>query len=92
MEQQSDLSPLILKDVIAIINNDDENSLSHSIKKLNQSGGIIYINTPIININKKSKLELSGINKGRIIGLNNLTMNIQLYILKIQEIKKKEKE
>ena len=78
MEQQSDLSPLILKDVIAIINNDDEKALHHSITKLNQSGGIIYINTPIININKKSKLELSGINKGGIIGLNNLTMNIQL--------------
>ena len=69
MEQKSDLSPLMLKDAIAIITNDDEKSLRHFIKIINQNGGIIYINTPIINIIKISKLELTDIHNGGIIGL-----------------------
>ena len=37
-------------DAIQTITNDDESALSEALKKLNKSGGTIYINTPIINI------------------------------------------
>ena len=55
---------------VATIKSDNEKELADAISKLNKSGGIIYIDTPIINvIYKTSKIKLSGSIKGGIIGM-----------------------
>ena len=56
-------------DAIQTITNDDESALSEALKKLNKSGGTIYINTPIINISSKVKIELKGTSSGGIVGM-----------------------
>ena len=53
--------------VIDIIESDNENALREAIKKQNEEGGIIYINTKIINIYLDKPIELKGIS-GSIIG------------------------
>ena len=54
--------------VVAVITSDDEIELIEAVKILNKSGGTIYINTPIININRASTIELSGLLSGGITG------------------------
>jgi len=54
--------------VIATIAKDSEKDLISAIKTLNTKGGIIYINTPVINISVTSTLKLSGTTSGGIIG------------------------
>ena len=67
--ERNDIPSTEFKDSIGIITKDDEESLRALIKELNIKGGIIYINTPLININQQSRLELSGNIKGGIIGI-----------------------
>ena len=67
--ETNDILSLEFTDSIGIITKDDEESLRTLIKELNIKGGIIYINTPVIHINQKLKLELSGEIKGGIIGI-----------------------
>ena len=56
--------------ILAYITNDNETELREAIEKLNTiGGGIIYIDTPIINIIKNSPIELSGLLEGGIIGM-----------------------
>jgi len=55
-------------EIIDIIKSDNESLLFEAINKLNEFGGIIIINTPIINI-KGSSLKINGDLKGSIIGL-----------------------
>lgn len=57
----------ITEAVIDIIESDNENALREAIQKQNEEGGIIYINTKIINIYLDKPLELKGIS-GNIIG------------------------
>ena len=52
---------------ITTITSDSESALTTAIKTLNKSGGIIYINTAVINISSTSTLTLSGTNSGGII-------------------------
>ena len=54
---------------IARITSDNEDDLVDAIAKLNKSGGIIYIDTPIIHIKSAISLTLSGSIEGSIIGL-----------------------
>ena len=56
-------------DEITTITKDDESELEAAIEILNESGGTIYIDTPIINLAKESSLLLSGKLPGGIIGL-----------------------
>ena len=54
---------------IATIIEDNESALLEAVKKLNKKGGIIYINTPVININIKSPIKLKSFIEGGIIGI-----------------------
>ena len=56
-------------DVISTITKDDESELCDAIKKLNKNGGIIYINTPVINISSKCQVQLSGSKAGGLVGM-----------------------
>ena len=53
---------------IATITKDDETSFIAAVKKIASSGGVVYVNTPIINISTKSTIKLSGSSSGGIIG------------------------
>jgi len=53
---------------IATITSDSEKDLTNAISTLNSKGGVIYINTPVINISSKSTLKLSGTKAGGIVG------------------------
>ena len=55
--------------VIGTITKDDESSLRDAVKKLNKNGGIIYIDTPVINIKTKDKIQLTGSNPGGLVGV-----------------------
>ena len=57
------------EDAIATITKDDESALREALNTLNKKGGTIYINTPVINIKKKEKLQLTGSNPGGIVGI-----------------------
>ena len=54
--------------VIATIAKDSEKDLISAIRTLNTKGGVIYIDTPVINISSTSTLKLSGTTSGGIIG------------------------
>ena len=54
---------------IATINSDNEAALLNAVATLNKSGGVIYINTSIINISSMSTILLSGTISGGIIGM-----------------------
>ena len=54
---------------VAIIRSDDEMDLFFAISKLNDNGGVIYINTPIIHINRFHTFQLSGTKPGGIVGM-----------------------
>ena len=53
---------------ITTINSDNQNELISAVSKLNKNGGVIYINTAIINISSKSTINLSGSKSGGIVG------------------------
>ena len=55
-------------DTITTITKDSESELLEAIKILNSKGGIIYINTPVINISTTSTIKLSGSKAGGIVG------------------------
>ena len=57
------------EDGIATITEDDEAALREAVNILNKNGGTIYINTPVINIKTKDKIQLTGTNPGGIIGM-----------------------
>ena len=57
------------EDILDIINSDNENILREAIKKQNINGGIIYINTTIINIKEESSIDIKGDAPGGIIGI-----------------------
>ena len=54
---------------IATITSDSESDLKKAISTLNKKGGIIYINTSVINISSTSTLNLSGKLSGGIVGV-----------------------
>ena len=54
---------------ITTITEDDELALRDAVKKLNKNGGTIYINTPVINIKTKDKIQLTGSNPGGLVGI-----------------------
>ena len=54
---------------IATIIEDNESALFEAVEILNKKGGIIYINTPIINISIKSPIRLISSIEGGIIGI-----------------------
>ena len=64
-----DKNKLIIDDIIATINTDNETEFREAINILNIMGGIVYINTSIINIEIDSTIELTGPTAGGIIGL-----------------------
>ena len=53
---------------ITTITSDNETEFLVSIEKLNRNGGTIYIDTPIITINERFKISISGQLPGGIIG------------------------
>ena len=53
---------------ITTITSDNEKALLDAVKILNKSGGVIYINTPIIKISTTSTIKLSANVEGGIIG------------------------
>jgi len=57
------------EDEITTITKDDESALREALNTLNNKGGTIYIDTPVINIKKKEKLQLTGSNPGGIVGI-----------------------
>ena len=57
------------KDEIATITEDNESALREAVNTLNKNGGTIYINTPVINIKTKDKIQLTSSNPGGIIGV-----------------------
>ena len=50
------------------IKSDSESELREAIDKINENGGKIYIDTPVINIGEKSSLEIKAEKEGSIIG------------------------
>ena len=56
-------------DVITTITSDDESALSQALFYLWKKGGIIYIDTPIINFKEQGSLSVTGTLKGGIIGI-----------------------
>jgi len=56
-------------DAISTITKDDESELYNAVQTLNKSGGIIYINTPVINMTSKCQILLSGTSAGGIVGI-----------------------
>ena len=65
---KSDIVSLAETDEIVTITKGDETELLNAVKKLNSSGGTIYINTEVINISSKSTIKLSGTKAGGIVG------------------------
>jgi len=55
-------------DTVATITKDNEKELLDAVSKLNKSAGIVYINTPVINISSKTTILLSGSVAGGIVG------------------------
>ena len=53
---------------ITTITSDNEKALLDAVKTLNKSGGVIYINTPIIRISSTSTINLSSSIAGGIVG------------------------
>ena len=56
-------------DTVATILSDNEIDLFLAISKLNNNGGVIYIDTPIIYISRFSKFNLGGTKSGGIVGV-----------------------
>ena len=54
---------------IATITSDSESALLSAVTTLNKSGGVIYINTAIINVSSTSTIKLSGSKSGGIVGM-----------------------
>ena len=54
---------------ITTITSDSESALLSAVSTLNKSGGVIYINTAIINVSSTSTIKLSGSKSGGIVGL-----------------------
>ena len=54
---------------IATITKDDEQALRNAVDILNKNGGVIYINTPVINISGTTTINLSSNVLGGIIGV-----------------------
>ena len=54
---------------IATITSDNESALLSAVKTLNKNGGVIYINTPIINISTTSTIQLTSTKSGGIVGM-----------------------
>lgn len=80
--------PIILtQEVIDVINADDESVLREAIKIQNMNGGIIYINTTIINIKIESSLEIKGDIPGGIIGIKQSSGEYP--IINFEELRKK---
>ena len=67
-EENNKLKSLADDDEIATIISDNENELGEALKVLNEYGGTIYIDTPIINI-QRTLITLSGTQPGGIIGV-----------------------
>ena len=57
-----------LATTIAKITSNNEKALIDAVKILNKSGGVIYINTPIIKVSITDTIKLSGSVEGGIIG------------------------
>ena len=55
--------------VIETITSDDEEALRDAIQIVNKIGGIIYIDTPVINISSITSISLNGYSSGGIIGV-----------------------
>ena len=66
---KSNFISLAETDAIATITKDSESELLDAVKKLNSSGGTIYINTPVINISTTSTIKLTGTTAGGIVGM-----------------------
>ena len=54
---------------IITINSDNETEFVDAIEKLNEKGGTIFIDTPIINLNETTFIRISGSLSGGIIGI-----------------------
>ena len=54
---------------VATIKSDNEAALLNAVKTLNKNGGVIYINTSIINISSTSTILLSCKKSGGIVGM-----------------------
>ena len=54
---------------IATIKSDNEAALLNAVTTLNKNGGVIYINTSIINISSLNTIVLSGTRSGGIVGM-----------------------
>ena len=56
-------------DVIATIKEDSQSQLTEAINKLNKIGGVIYIDTPVINIDSITRVSLNGYSSGGLVGV-----------------------
>ena len=60
------------EDIIYTIKTDNESEFRNAVEKLNNIGGIILIDTPIININLDLTIEIGGTIDGGIIGIKQI--------------------
>ena len=60
------------EDIIYRIKADNESEFRYAVEQLNKIGGIIIIDTPMININIDSTIEIGGNLEGGIIGLKQI--------------------
>ena len=54
---------------VATIKSDNEAAFLNAVKTLNKNGGVIYINTPIINISTTSTIQLTSTKSGGIVSM-----------------------
>ena len=59
----------IEEDLIFTIDNDNETSLKEAMEIVNEKGGLIIINTPLITLRNHKKLQLTGLSNSGILGI-----------------------
>ena len=70
---------------ITTITSDEEDKFMDAIKQLNENGGTIYIDTPIITLRKNDNIQITGNLPGGIIGKRQTNGEYPRFIFKKRE-------
>ena len=76
----------IEEDLIFTIDNDNETSLKEAMEIVNEKGGLIIINTPLITLRNHKKLQLTGLSNSGILGIKQQNGEYPIIFLDTQII------
>ena len=76
----------IEEDLIFTIDNDNETSLKEAMEIVNEKGGLIIINTPLITLRNHKKLQLTGLSNSGILGIKQQNGEYHIIYLDTQII------